>query len=120
MSDIWKGPGVLRPGPDTKIKDSLFPGNEVPKGFVSSQRVKQLKKAKKIVDSSAYTSAMAAAGHAPVENAAGKIKALESENKTLKADNETLGTDNERLESENKTLKADNETLKAASEGNKP
>lgn len=121
MSDIWKGPGVLRSGPDFKGKESLLPGNEVPKGFVSSKRVKQLKKAGKIVDSAAYTSSMAAAGQVPVENAAGKIKQLTADNKVLTDDNEALGTDNERLQEESKglqeekkTLKAEIETLKAA------
>lgn len=131
MSDkkkIWIGPGVLRPGPDSKRKKVVEPGEEVEKGVVTSDRIKQLEKAGKIVTSADYTRNLAAAGVAPVENAAGKIKALESdikglqeENKTLKggdgglADaNQVLADVNEACRKENKELQATNESLEAS------
>ena len=118
MSDkkkIWIGPGVLRPGPDSKRKNVVEPGEEITKGVITSDRLKQLEKAGKIVSSADYAQSMAAAGVAPVENAAGKIKALEVEIKELQAVNETLKGGDEGLASVNKELQKTNEDLVSGS-----
>lgn len=120
MSDkkkIWIGPGVLRPGPDSKRKKVVEPGEEIEKGVITSDRLKQLEKAGKIVSSADYAQSMAAAGVAPVENAAGKIKALEVEVKELQAMNETLKGGDEGLASANKELQKTNEDLESSLKG---
>lgn len=59
---IWVGPGVLRAAPDFKGEKVVLPGHEIPKGFVSSDRIKQLEKRGKICSESAYTKRQAASG----------------------------------------------------------
>ena len=117
MSDkkkIWIGPGVLRPGPGSKRKKAVEPGEEIEKGVVTPDRIKQLEKAGKIVTSADYATSLAAAGVAPVENAAGKIKALESEIKDLQVVNEGLKGGDEGLASANEALQATNESLETS------
>jgi chromosome segregation ATPase len=89
-SKIWIGPGVLRAVPDFKGEKVVQPGHEIPKGFVSSDRIKQLEKRGKICSESAFTKQQAAAGVVPVANAAGKIKTLEAEVKELEKANKEL------------------------------
>lgn len=87
---IWIGPGVLRAASDFKGERKVMPGHEIPKGFVSSDRIKQLEKRGKICSESAYTKRQAASGVVPVADAAGKIKGLEAEVKTLEKANKEL------------------------------
>jgi len=89
-SKIWVGPGSLRAGSDFKGERVVLPGHEIPKGFVSSDRMKQLEKRNKICSESAFTKQQAAAGVVPMANAAGKIKALETEVKELEKANKEL------------------------------
>ena len=89
-SKIWIGPGVLRAVPGFKGEKVVQPGHEIPKGFVSSDRIKQLEKRGKICSESAFTKQQAAAGVVPVADAAGKIKALETEVKGLEKANKEL------------------------------
>ena len=128
-SKIWIGPGVLRGASDFKGERKVMPGHEIPKGFVSSDRIKQLEKRDKICSESAYTKRQAASGVVPVADAAGKIKALEVEIKELElvavsgeelADKikdleATIG----QLEGVNKELENQVEELKNASKGGK-
>jgi hypothetical protein len=87
---IWVGPGVLRAVPDFKGEKVVLPGHEIPKGFVSSDRIKQLEGRGKICSESAYTKSQAASGVVPVIDAAGKIKALEINVKQLESTNKEL------------------------------
>ena len=87
---IWVGPGVLRASSDFKGERKVLPGHEIPKGFVSSERLKQLEDRGKVCSESAYTKSQAASGVVPVINAAGKIKGLEAEVKTLEKANKEL------------------------------
>ena len=89
-SKIWIGPGVLRAVSDFKGERKVMPGHEIPKGFVSSDRMKQLEKRGKICSESAYTRLQAASGVVPVADAAGKIKGLEAEVKALEKANQEL------------------------------
>lgn len=87
---IWVGPGVLRAVPSFKGEKVVLPGHAIPKGFVSSDRIKQLEKRDKVCSESAYTKSQAASGVVPVANAAGKIKGLEAEVKQLEKANKEL------------------------------
>ena len=87
---IWVGPGVLRAVPGFKGEKVVLPGHAIPKGFVSADRIKQLEKRDKICSESAYTKSQAASGVVPVIDAAGKIKALESNVKQLEKANKEL------------------------------
>ena len=89
-SKIWIGPGVLRAASDFKGERKVMPGHEIPKGFVSGDRIKQLEKRGKICSESAYTQRQAASGVVPVADAAGKIKSLEAEVKALEKANKEL------------------------------
>ncbi len=89
-SKIWVGPGVLRAASDFKGERKVLPGHEIPKGFVSSDRIKQLEKRGKICSESAYTKRQAASGVVPVAGAAEKIKGLEAEVKVLEKANKEL------------------------------
>ena len=89
-SKIWVGPGVLRAASDFKGERKVMPGHEIPKGFVSSDRIKQLEKRGKICSESAYTKRQAASGVVPVAGAAEKIKGLEAEVKVLEKANKEL------------------------------
>ena len=89
-SKIWVGPGVLRAASDFKGERKVLPGHEIPKGFVSSDRIKQLEKRGKICSESAYTKRQAASGMVPVAGAAEKIKGLEVEVKVLEKANKEL------------------------------
>ena len=123
--NIWLGPGVLRRGPSSRAKKPVMPGEDIPKGFIDSNRLEQLKKSGKIVTSSQYAKSQAAGGKAPVENAAIKISGLESEIKRLTAENEQLEADKETLSSDSAAkeiseeldqLKSDHETLSSENE----
>ena len=87
---IWVGPGTLRAVPGFKGEKVVQPGHVIPKGFVSSDRIKQLEKRDKICSESAYTKSQAASGVVPVIDAAGKIKALEVNVKQLEDANKEL------------------------------
>lgn len=87
---IWVGPGVLRAVPGFKGEKVVLPGHVIPKGFVSSDRIKQLEKRDKICSESAYTRSQAASGVVPVIDAAGKIKGLEADVKQLEKANKEL------------------------------
>ena len=87
---IWVGPGVLRAASDFKGERKVLPGHAIPKGFVSADRIKQLEKRNKICSESAYTKSQAASGVVPVIDAAGKIKALETNVKQLEKANKEL------------------------------
>ena len=87
---IWVGPGVLRASSDFKGERKVLPGHEIPKGFVSSERLKQLEDRGKVCSESAYTRQQAAAGVVPVANAAGKINQLEADVKQLEKANKDL------------------------------
>jgi seryl-tRNA synthetase len=76
--------------PDFKGEKVVLPGHEIPKGFVSSDRIKQLEGRGKICSESAYTKSQAASGVVPVIDAAGKIKALEINVKQLESTNKEL------------------------------
>ena len=89
-SKIWIGPGVLRAASDFKGERKVMPGHEIPKGFVSGDRIKQLEKRGKICSESAYTQRQAASGVVPVADAAGKIKGLEAEVRALEKANKEL------------------------------
>ena len=89
-SKIWVGPGVLRAVPGFKGEKVVQPGHEIPKGFVSSDRIKQLEKRGKICNESAFTKQQAAAGVVPVANAANKIKQLEADVTQLEKTNKEL------------------------------
>ena len=126
---IWVGPGVLRAVPGFKGEKVVLPGHVIPKGFVSSDRIKQLEKRDKICSESAYTKSQSASGVVPVADAAGKIKALEAEIKDLElvaASGEEL-TDKIKeleetvslLEGVNKELEDQVKALKDASKGGK-
>ena len=87
---IWVGPGVLRASSDFKGERKVLPGHEIPKGFVSADRIKQLEKRNKICSESAYAKSQAASGVVPVIDAAGKIKVLEADVKQLEKANKEL------------------------------
>ena len=101
-SKIWVGPGSLRAGSDFKGEKVVLPGHEIPKGFVSSDRMKQLEKRGKICSESAFIKQQAASGVVPVANAAGKIKELEAEIKEL----ELVAVSGEELADKIKELEA--------------
>jgi len=111
-SRIWVGPGSLRAGSDFKGEKVVLPGHEIPKGFVSSDRIKQLEKRGKICSESAFTKQQAAAGVVPVADAAGKIKALEAEIKEL----ELVAASGEELADKIKELEATVQLLEGANE----
>ena len=90
---IWVGPGVLRASSDFKGERKVMPGHEIPKGFVSADRIKQLEDRGKVCSESAYTRSQAASGVVPVIDAAGKIKGLEAEVKGLEKANKALTED---------------------------
>lgn len=96
---IWNGPGSLRPGKGSKIKQALVPGDEIPVRFIDDVRKGQLAKKGKIILAGDYVKNMASAGTIPVENAASKIKALEAENEELRAENEKLKAELSKKES---------------------
>lgn len=113
-SKIWIGPGVLRAVPDFKGEKTVLPGHEIPKGFVSNDRIKQLEKRGKICSESAYTKRQAASGVVPVADAAGKIKGLEAEIKELElvaASGEELAAKIKELEATIQLLEGTNEEL---------
>ena len=89
-SKIWVGPGSLRAVSDFKGKKIVLPGDEIPKGFVSNDRIKQLEKLNKICSESAFTKRQAASGVVPVADAAVIIRSLESEVKVLEKENKEL------------------------------
>ena len=72
---IWVGPGVLNPAERGKDKKPLMPGDSIPDGFVTRERVEGLKKKGRIASESAYAKSQAAAGIKPGEDA-GKLKEL--------------------------------------------
>ena len=109
---IWVGPGSLRAGSDFKGEKVVRPGHEIPKGFVSSDRIKQLEKRGKICSESAFTKRQAAAGVVPVADAAGKIKALEAEVKEL----ELVAASGEELTDKIKELEATVSLLEGVNE----
>ncbi len=120
---IWVGPGVLRASSDFKGERKVMPGHEIPKGFVSSERLNQLEKRGKICSESAYTKSQAASGVVPVIDAAGKIKALEANIKQLEKANKELteavaASTNEaaavKIEELEKTIEGLEEALKEA------
>lgn len=83
---IWLGPGVLRPGPDAEVKHKkdkpLTAGDEIPKGYVSSERLKQLVVGGYACTGSDYAKHRAAGGAGNAGNAAeqiGQMKALLAE-----------------------------------------
>ena len=101
MSRIWKGPGVL--SAKKKGDKSLRPGDEVPKGFISSDRCRQFEAKGKIVDSSAYSSKKIKSG-AAVSDSATQIRALGDANKELTDANKELTDANKELTDANKEL----------------
>lgn len=94
---IWIGPGVLRASSDFKGERKVLPGHEIPKGFVSSERLKQLEDRGKVCSESAYTKSQAASGVVPVIDAAGKIKALEVNVKIFEDAGKKLAEENKKL-----------------------
>ena len=93
---IWVGPGVLNPAERGKDKKPLMPGDSIPDGFVTRERVEGLKKKGRIASESAYAKSQAAAGIKPGEDA-GKLKELTKANEELTKANEELTKANEEL-----------------------
>ena len=93
---IWIGPGVLNPSEKGKDKSPLQPGDPVPDGFVTRDRLESLKVKNRIVSESAYAKGQAKAGIKPVEDT-GKIAELTKANAELAKANEELTTANEEL-----------------------
>lgn len=118
-SKIWVGRGVLRPGPDTKERKALRPGDEVTKGFVSSTRLKQLEKNGKVCSAAAYAKGRAVAGEKPSPSASVKIKELEAEVKELTEAGAELAVEVKELTEANKRLAEDNKKLTDAAKGAK-
>ena len=112
---IWVGPGVLNPTERGKDKKPLMPGDSIPDGFVSRDRVEGLKKKGKIVSQSAYAKGQAAAGVKPGEDT-GKVAELTSANKELTQANKELQAKIEDLGDTTELTAANEELTKANGE----
>ena len=120
---IWLGPGVLNPAKKKKGLKPLHPGDPIPAGFVSDDRLSAAIKKGKAVSEADYAKGQAVSGKAPVKNTAqlkeltDKVAELTAANKELTDGDENaskveeLTTANEKLTKENGELTTANEKL---------
>ena len=120
---IWLGLGVLNPAKKSKGLKPLHPGDHVPDGFVSDDRLSAAIKKGKAVSGKDYAKSQAANGKSPGKNTAqlkeltDKVAELTAANKELTEGDENaskveeLTTANEKLTKENGELTTANEKL---------
>ena len=107
---IWLGPGVLNPAKKSKSLKPLHPGEPIPAGFVSDDRLSSAIKKGKAVSEADYAKGQAISGKAPVKNTAqlkeltDKVAELTTANEKLTKENGELTTANEKLTKENGEL----------------
>jgi hypothetical protein len=93
---IWLGPGVLNPAKKSKSLKPLHPGEPVPAGFVSDDRLSAAIKKGKAVSKADYAKGQAASGKAPGKNTA-QLKELTDKVEELTKANGDLTKANEEL-----------------------